>query len=711
MTRDHFVYQQAARIAAIGLASQLALGIFLFLFGRAAGDSAFVLASTYVLTGTIVWIALVVLFHQHRLERIETLENEELEQLRGSGKSVFEGEREFSQSAGRRLQVMHQWLMPIASAVVAILLGVISYFTLTWLARLDDASGSSTVFAVGANLGWQLAICTALALASFIFSRFVAGMSQQPAWQNLRGGAGVMVGNALVLLALAVGILFQVFRNPQVLEGVAYGIGIMVAVIAGEITLNLILNVYRPRRKAELSRPAFDSKLLGLAAAPDSIVRSINQAVNYQFGFDITSSWGYQLLLRSVLRLTLLGVAVLLLMSMLVVVQPGEQAVRLRGGRVIGDVAQGSLVVKWPWPFESLERFEVGQVRSVVLGGKLLPTANPNLWPVEGEPDPNRLPYIVLAGDGGALPQGAIGSDALQGLGATGDGSEGSVVTAQFALVDADIVLEYRVKANGLLEYLSFSGDSRSRRNVLDMRERALKAIALREVSQLLSTRTLGQVLSPSGDSLVRQLKERIQASFDSNRTGVEVVGVLIPILRPPASTSTAMFEELSIDVQNSRKVIDEAKRMVNTTMSTLVGSPDVARRVVADIQALRAVERDQGKDSPEAATKRAAIERTIVDARAQAASVIGTARARRWEMLMNARGTTSEVLGQAGAYHAAPELYRERAIMSVLSRALAVVRVKYVLAVDPSRVDFDIQMEQPEAGLNLGDYLEKKDQ
>ena len=76
----------------------------------------------------------------------------------------------------------------------------------------------------------------------------------------------------------------------------------------------------------------------------------------------------------------------------------------------------------------------------------------------------------------------------------------------------------------------------------------------------------------------------------------------------------------------------------------------------------------------------------------------------------MQARATTSEVLGQAPSYRAAPEIYRERAIMAVLSRALASARIKYVIAVDPSRIDFDIQMEQPEPGINLGDYI-KKDQ
>ena len=701
MTRDQFVYQQATRVSGFGFAIQTFLGFFLLIYGRAMEDSAFILASVYVLSGVLIWIALIVLFHQHRLERIESIESEEIEQQRSGAKSVFEGEREASQAAARRLRFMHQWLMPIVSGVVAILLAGISYFTLVWLSRLDDATGNAATFSVGSNLGWQLAICGVLSLATFIFSRFVAGMAQQPAWQNLRGGAGAMVGNALVLLAVAVGIVFQVFRKPSVLEGVTYGIAIFLAVIAGEILLNLILNIYRPRRRTELSRPAFDSKLLGLASAPDSIVRSINEAVNYQFGFDITSSWGYQLLLRSVVRLVMLGTVFLLLMSMIVVVQPGEQAVRLRGGRVVGEVAQGSLVFKWPWPFETIERFDVGQIRTLVLGPKLLPATRVNLWPVEGEPDPTRMSYIVLA-RASAMSEKPT---------PTTDSSENSIVAAQFALVDADIVLEYRVKPTGLLDYLNFSGDSRSRRTVLDMRERAIKAMAMREVSQLLSTRTIDEVLSPSGDSLVRQLKERIQVTFDQSRSGVEVVGILIPVLRPPSGESAGMFEELSIDIQNSKKVVDEARRLVNTTMSTLVGSPDVARRVVSGINSLQAIERENGKDSPLAMAKRAEIEKLIVDARAQVASVIGLAHARRWDMLMRARSTASEVLGQAPSYRAAPEIYRERAIMNVLSRALASARVKYVLAVDPSRIDFDVQMEQPEPGLNLGDYLEKKDQ
>jgi hypothetical protein len=67
-------------------------------------------------------------------------------------------------------------------------------------------------------------------------------------------------------------------------------------------------------------------------------------------------------------------------------------------------------------------------------------------------------------------------------------------------------------------------------------------------------------------------------------------------------------------------------------------------------------------------------------------------------------------VLGQAAAFHVAPELFMQRRTMETLSRTLGNVRQKYVLGVDASKVHVDIQIQQPDAGLNLGDYLEKKE-
>jgi glutathione S-transferase len=119
---------------------------------------------------------------------------------------------------------------------------------------------------------------------------------------------------------------------------------------------------------------------------------------------------------------------------------------------------------------------------------------------------------------------------------------------------------------------------------------------------------------------------------------------------------------------------------------------------------------REKGPDDAATRQARAEVERQITESRGQIATMIRQARARRWSLHMEARRTASAVLGQAGAFRAAPELFMQRRTMETLADALAGVRQKYVLGVDPSKVRVDIQMQQPDSGLNLADYLEKKE-
>ena len=142
--------------------------------------------------------------------------------------------------------------------------------------------------------------------------------------------------------------------------------------------------------------------------------------------------------------------------------------------------------------------------------------------------------------------------------------------------------------------------------------------------------------------------------------------------------------------------------------MAMMVGSVDTADRAAAAINRLRQLERELGRDAPAVLEQRALVEAVLLESRAAAASVISAARARRWKLLMDARGNAAKVLGQAPAFRAAPDLYRERAIMMVLGKELAKARNKYILGVDAARAGFDMEMVQPESGLNLADYLDK---
>ncbi|MFO0829011.1 MAG: SPFH domain-containing protein [Phycisphaerales bacterium] len=689
MRIDHFAYQRAVRVAGGGLLAQLTLGLVLLIGGRLIGSSAASIASFYVLACVPIWLGLVIVFHQHRLERLEALEQDELAASRGEGAAAM-FESEGAHVAARRLKFMHTWLMPAISLIVAIVLASLAWWVVQWFAEMNDPSKDVPGFAVGQAPGWQLALAIALALAAFILSRFVSGMAQLPAWSNLRGGAGAMVGNALVLLAIAIGLVFYFFQKPNVLEGITYGIAIFMFAVAAEIVLNLILNLYRPRRAGETPRPAFDSRVLSLFAAPDSIVRSINEAVNYQFGFDITSSWGYQLLLRSVGRLAIFGAIVLVLLSTIAVVQPGQQAIRLRFGQPVGSVYEAQLMTKLPWPVETASIYDVGRVRQLVLGNIPAKPKDFSAWGAEGQLDPNRNLYVVSTSQRGA----------------TGEASNDA--TDQFALIDADIILQYRVRDGELMKWLTFCNDARLRRGNLNMRERALRDVAIREVTQEFSAQPIDTLLSPVGTSVLQALHDRIQGAFDRMQTGVDLVSVTIPRLRPPGGNEAAAFNEPSIAVQNARKLVESAKAQADLAMASMIGSPERADRTVESIEKLRELETAGKGSSPEATELRLAIEKLITEAPAAAAARIDTARAERWRKLMTAQEKTADVLGQAAAYQVDPDFYRQRRLMQTLAEVLPTVRVKYILGLPPERVRMSVDMQEPDGGLNIYDVIKK---
>ena len=282
-------------------------------------------------------------------------------------------------------------------------------------------------------------------------------------------------------------------------------------------------------------------------------------------------------------------------------------------------------------------------------------------------------------------------------------------ISSRFALVDADLILNWRVKNDGLLQWLNFASDARVRKAGMETRELALREIARREVSQFLSTQPLDQVLSPSGTQVATSLRERLQATFDKQGVGVQVVSIQIPALRPPGEAAS-LYEELSIDVQNARKVKEEAQRVVGASMAKLLGDARLADPVVGAIEQWRQLLRAKGEADAETREARQRVEQLLVASRGMIATQIKQARAKRWALHLEARRTASEVLGQAAAFHVAPELFMQRRTMETLSRTLGNVRQKYVLGVDASKVNVDIQIQQPDAGLNLGDYLEKKE-
>lgn len=725
MRIDHHAYQRATQVAGFGLMLQLVIGLALLVFGTLQSDWSFTFASIYVLLGGLVWVSLLILFHQQKLERLEALEHDELAAARGGAESVFERSGE-TLVAARRLLLMHQWMAPIMSLLLAG--GLLTAAWPEWraLKGIENLADRSATLNFNSHWGLAIAITLGIALVSFIFSRFVAGMAKQPAWQNLRGGAAYMVGNALVSLAIAIGNGARYLDNQKIIELVTYALPIFMALVAAEIILNFILNLYRPRIPGEVPRPAFDSKILSLLAAPDSLVRSINEAVNYQFGFDLTSSWGYQLLLRSFLWLVAFGLLVLIALSTMVIVEPQQQAIRLRGGAIVRDaegrerVYNSGILWKWPWPLERVEVHDVTRVRELAVTPLAIRRDGPDeiiLWSEEIRTREKLDPFLMRS----ALDTTARGSPFQpRGDGATDGESGGAAISATggethrevgsesaadaaalqsvggLALVQAQVKLLYRIRddGQGLLDFLKFGDGRRRSRSQLDNREQGLKLLALRAVSDVLAQHAAEELLTGGGEALGAELVRQVQQTFDQHRTGVEVVSVVMLGVRPPSLDVAQAAIDVDMARQNRLLRSAEAEAEAATRLTMTVGDAARAGPILAAIDRYEALSAQHGASSPEALAAREEVDRLISQAGGMVAAMLSTASRDRWVSEMQARGRAEKLLGQLPAYRASPRLYRERRVMELFADALRPIR-KYVIAIDPNLVALDVEFKE----------------
>ena len=702
MRIDHHACQRATSIAVTGLILQIAIASTLLVFGLVAGSTAFVFVSFYAWISTAIWLGLIVLFYQQKMQLLEALEEDEL--AAGDPSTFFEQASEAIRPAANRLQLLHRWVMPSLSLFVATLLILIAFFMLTFLKNLDHQNDAEQTFILQTSyIGWALALSMGFALTNFIFSRFVSGMAKISAWSNLRGGSAWMVGNSILLLAISVGLFFRFFENDYVLYVVCWAIPIFMLAIAAEVVINFLLNLYRPRIHGESPRPAFDSKTLSLFASPDSLVRSLNEAINYQFGFDITSSWGYQLLLRSTAWLVGLGILVLLAMSAMVVVEPTEQAVRIRQGKIIGEVHNPGLMFKLPWPLESSIATDVTRIRELPLTFRWKDDRRVILWTDE-------MHKVTVA-----KPKPFIVND-LQGSGSEEDKDF-------LALVDIRAVLRYKIQDDGLLDWLHFGSDEVERRSRMTHREMVIKAISQNAITTLFQTIELENAIGKKRDKLSGLATVLVQEALDAKRTGVDVLSVDFPFIAP-SGKAAASFEELSVAIQGEARLVSAAQGHAQNLLTHTVGDPALVDSVVEAVLDFNA-SRDtwdtlRRSDSPdpqklhEAQTQMLSKKQTAIEIVEQgngnAAAQIRSARVQRWTTLMDTWSRASRVSGQMAAFQASPELYMQRMYMSVLARRLPSIK-KFIIGINPNRLQLDVELRSINPLLNFADSIESDEE
>ena len=207
-------YRRASTAALVGLGVQLALWLLAAALSVWTGSQAVNAAAWHLLGGTLVWGSIWLLYQQHRLERAEALEIDELSADAATASMFAEGGQSL-ELAKKRLETLYRVGLPIASVTVG---------GLPALRRRGAAPGRGPVDPPRPRRGvptsarcWSwasqnaaagglpmLLVAAAMALVGFLTARYAAGMTRAPIWSLLRGGAAYLMGNVVVLVGLAI---------------------------------------------------------------------------------------------------------------------------------------------------------------------------------------------------------------------------------------------------------------------------------------------------------------------------------------------------------------------------------------------------------------------------------------------------------------------------------------------------------------------------
>ena len=512
----------------------VALAIFLAGLGVAefAGSFAGMVAAVFLGLGVIVAF---VSWFQMRLEENERAEKLELDELaRSRGASLFEANDSGSFPAQNAREQFEKYFVP-GFAILLLLLEAGG----AWLFWYLSGQAGDTTTIKAANATAALSLFAIFALLLFLFGRFSVTMARLENHRLLRPGASFLLAGAYVCALVALGIAGVEAKFPRADFWVARGLCILLGLLALESLLTLLLEIYRPRVKGKISRPIYESRVAGILAQPESLFTTAAQTLDYQFGFKVSETWFFQAVQKNLALLLLVQFAALIISTMFVFVDAGEQAVVEHFGKPAGVFGPGAHF-KLPWPMDKVYRFRTEQIQSFAVG--YTPDAQSEaagmvLWTVAHATEEN-----FLVGNRATVTSQSSG---------TNDAANAKPI----GLLSVSIPVQFQIV--NVTNWAYQNSDA----------EDLLKRLATREVVRYFAGSDLNDALTHGRLEAASALREAIQSAADERRLGAKIIFVGLQDIHPPTDKEVAATYEKVIGAEQTKlaRILDAESAAIRT--------------------------------------------------------------------------------------------------------------------------------------------------
>jgi HflK protein len=502
-------------IGIINWCALLVSGVISAILAHYAGAATGMLGVAFLLLGFLV---AAVSYFQMRLEERERLEKLEFDELKKSksASTLFTEEAE-TFSARRSREQFEKFVIPIFTALLFLLQAGAAGWLWKWLGTASPPKLNAATMA--------LALYALFALILFLLGKYSSSLARLEGQRLLRPGAGYLMLGAFMSGLAAVSEAAVLCDFPKVDLYVAYGLGGVLALMALETLVGLVLEIYRPRVKGQAARLLYESRLIGLFGQPGGLVTTAAQALDYQFGFKVSETWIFKFLKEAVLLIILLQLGALFFSTTFVIIEPNEQGLleRLGGART---TLEPGFHFKWPWPIDRVDRYQTRQIRSFVVGE--VPDSDAAqertvLWTKphfkRGEGESTEAPGMLVASR----------SQTIQ------TNKNEKPVPANILTVS--IPFQYQITDPVDWVYRHANPDQ------------LLQKLANREVVRYLINVDMDSIMSDRRLQAAEEIRRRVQARADKEKLGVSIVFVGLQDIHPPLGNKqiqvAAAFEQV----------------------------------------------------------------------------------------------------------------------------------------------------------------------
>ncbi|MFA5291755.1 MAG: SPFH domain-containing protein [Phycisphaerae bacterium] len=648
-------YRRAAFVCLVALILSAIFFPACFVLSRVTGVYPLFALSWQILAAALIWAVLAVQFYQKSLAEQEKLDIAQLAQG-GAGDTIFEAQKnnsEFFAVAQNRLRIFEKWFLPIFSILIAIY--QIAIGSLLLRMTIKGRIGEETKFLL---LGAVLA--SAIAFVSFLFSLYATGLASQEKWRPLKAGGSYFLATTILSFICAAAMALAQFKVQIVLVALNWIVPSVLILVGCETALNFIFDIYRPRIKGQYSSSAFDSRLLGIIASPHHILRTVASVIDYQFGFKVSQTWFYQIVEQAIIPLILVSAVILYLLSCIVIIDPGSQAIIEKLGSPVDSHNKVRLVgsgisFKLPWPFGITREFPTKEIQEIYIGYVPLEDQagqkQPLLWGSEHYKEEYNL--LVATETINSQEKGAVPVSIIRGS-----------IPVQYRVID-------------LYKYLYNHADSKE----------VLKAICYREVIKFAA----GAHIEPeveggsSEESLLGAgrakaaivVARNIQQQADNLSLGVEIVFMGFEGFHPPPQVAQD-FQAVIGAVQKKQASILEAIAQRDRIFTGNVGS--VKQAITLHQLAEKYLQ------SPQKGTEyeqiKLQLDKAFTEASGELFAKLRGAQSYAYEKSTLAKAAGERFSQQLQAYRASKRIYTHELKMNMLEESLEKIR-KYIVVSD----------------------------